>query len=392
MMNQSEFLERATAKFGSKFEFINLQDKIGEEAYIYVKCPEHGLFSIRADSFFRSNTGCPKCSNRAKHITKEEFLAELHSIFPNYRVKNENFVLESCSEKIELICDKGHIFKQDWVHLHRAKQGCPICSKEKSLQIFREKNLKLFNEHKSKYFDFLEPFVSCQTVTKARCKKCGAIFQRRTDYFFNDRKCNICEEKSFKEEMIKKFQEKYGDEYDYELPNHIKSYNTKKIKITHKYCGTIFSVTPGEHLSRNRICPKCFRKYSLGEFTIKQILEKHKIAFTYQKTFDDFKTEKGYPYRYDFFIPNVNILIEYDGRQHFEPVDFSGCADKTEVLKEFELSKKHDFLKNKYAKDHNIFLLRISYRDFSNLENIIMKTFETIGCARQKHVRRSRIR
>ena len=62
-----------------------------------------------------------------------------------------------------------------------------------------------------------------------------------------------------------------------------------------------------------------------------------------------------------FTIPELNYCIEYDGRQHFEPVfDFGGDY-------RFEKIKKHDEIKNIYCLEHNIKLLRISYKD--NIEN-----------------------
>jgi len=65
---------------------------------------------------------------------------------------------------------------------------------------------------------------------------------------------------------------------------------------------------------------------------------------------------------FDFYLPKYNTCIEYDGEQHFQPVQFGGIS-----LKEAELNlknKKHnDNIKEKFCKMKNIHLLRIKYLD-----------------------------
>jgi hypothetical protein len=60
---------------------------------------------------------------------------------------------------------------------------------------------------------------------------------------------------------------------------------------------------------------------------------------------------------FDFYLPKYNICIEYDGEQHFEPLEFFGG------IKAFDELKKRDEIKTKFCRDNNIKLIRISYRD-----------------------------
>ena len=84
---------------------------------------------------------------------------------------------------------------------------------------------------------------------------------------------------------------------------------------------------------------------------------------------------------FDFYIPKLNMVIEYDGIQHFEPVFRKGVT-KEKSVKLFEDSKIRDSIKNDYCKNNNIFLLRISYKDFDKIEEIlnqyILNTHEDI--------------
>ena len=75
-------------------------------------------------------------------------------------------------------------------------------------------------------------------------------------------------------------------------------------------------------------------------------------------------------YRYDFYLPDYNTLIEYDGEQHYIPVNF-GKWDEEELQRCFEIIQKHDQIKNEYCKNRNINLLRIPYWEKQNIETII---------------------
>jgi very-short-patch-repair endonuclease len=69
--------------------------------------------------------------------------------------------------------------------------------------------------------------------------------------------------------------------------------------------------------------------------------------------------------KFDFYLPNYNLCIEYDGRQHFEPIDFFGGE------KNFEIIKKRDKIKNEYCLNNNIHLIRIPYNEYKNINSIL---------------------
>ena len=103
-------------------------------------------------------------------------------------------------------------------------------------------------------------------------------------------------------------------------------------------------------------------KESHGEIKIRELLIKNNINFINQKTFRDFSyiDTKGKP-RYDFFLPAYNILIEYDGEQHFHRV-FSW-----ETEEEYNQRILHDKIKNEYALNNNFILIRIPYTHYNAL-------------------------
>ena len=85
--------------------------------------------------------------------------------------------------------------------------------------------------------------------------------------------------------------------------------------------------------------------------------------FKEQKTFDGCKYKRKLPF--DFYLPEHNTLIEYDGKQHFKIIEyFDGRS--------WFMKRNHrDKLKNKYCIDNNIKLIRIPYTDYNDVENIL---------------------
>lgn len=103
-------------------------------------------------------------------------------------------------------------------------------------------------------------------------------------------------------------------------------------------------------------CPQC--NGSHGERFIKLWLDDHDVKYGQQKTFDDCVDKKPLPF--DFYLPQYNCCIEYDGEQHYKPVDYFGGEEY------FKYVVKHDNIKTNYCKDNNIKLLRIPY--YANIE------------------------
>ena len=97
-------------------------------------------------------------------------------------------------------------------------------------------------------------------------------------------------------------------------------------------------------------CPKCSQKESSGELLIRGYLEANDIPFVQEKRFADCRDNKPLPF--DFFLPDRNKAIEFDGKHHYSPI-FSEEQHQQTV--------KHDAIKNEYCKQNGIELLRIPY-------------------------------
>ena len=129
--------------------------------------------------------------------------------------------------------------------------------------------------------------------------------------------------------------------------------------------GHIYDVKWNNFLNGKR-CPYC--KRSKGEEKISEILKEFNVKYIAQYTYLDCKDKRTLPF--DFYIPSLNICIEYDGEQHYKPVKFKNQSEE-EIENNYKITVKHDNIKTLYCLDHNIKLIRIPYWDFKNIENIL---------------------
>lgn len=165
---------------------------------------------------------------------------------------------------------------------------------------------------------------------------------------------------------------KYDIEY---VKEYIESINGNKLLNSEDYkgtfernlnilcsCGNIFTTSFSNYSRYNvNTCFSCSCRISTGEERIKNFLELNKIEFIQEKRFNDCRDKRSLPF--DFYLPQYNLIIEFDGKQHFEDVGYGN----------YEITKKHDEIKNQYCKDKNIDMLRIPYWEGNDIENIISK-------------------
>lgn len=87
---------------------------------------------------------------------------------------------------------------------------------------------------------------------------------------------------------------------------------------------------------------------------------------------------EGHHLRFDFYLPTYNTMIEYDGEQHYKPINFGGW-DNEELQAHFNKTQLYDQLKNNYCKENNIDLLRIPYWEKQNIKEIIYNHLQRLN-------------
>lgn len=123
-------------------------------------------------------------------------------------------------------------------------------------------------------------------------------------------------------------------------------------------------------------CKKCGREdrpLSSGEIEVKKYLEENGYNYLREHTFQDC-TDKGV-LPFDFYLPELNIAIEFDGEHHYYPVNFNGMTDE-KALENHLYVKAHDKIKNNYCKDNGINLIRIPYTERGSVGDFLCSKLE----------------
>lgn len=221
-------------------------------------------------------------------------------------------------------------------------------AKRKTNEQFKKEVFDLVGDE----YVFLDIYVNARTKIKVKHSKCGDIYKVKPhDFITCGNRCPYCKGNAKKTDAQFK-QEVYdlvGSEYTV-LGSYVNAYT--KIRVKHNQCGHIYKVKPHHFLEGER-CSYC--NNPKGEVIINKILKSLKIKYEYQKTFDDLRDSQ--PLSYDFYIPDQNILIEYQGIQHYQPIDYFGGNDR------FKTQQKHDKMKADYAKGNGYKLIAVPYTE-----------------------------
>ena len=297
----------------------------------------------------------------SKKKTNYEFIEEIKKIHGDeydYSLVEYN----GAYSIIKIICPEHGVFEQ-LARTHLFGSGCYLCKiGTKNTESFIKKAKKM---HGDRYDYSLAEYNSSYSKVKIICSVHG-IFEQSPSSHIQGRGCPTCKKENLlyyvKQREMKfydfenKAKFKFSNKYSYNEDNFTNG--SKKIDIICPKHG-VFSCTPSEHLG-GRECPKC--SSSSGENEIRAFLIKENIYFEEQKKFKDCRNIN--PLSFDFYIPEKNLLIEYQGRQHCIPIKYFG--GEKYLIEQI----KRDEIKREYCKTNNILLKEIKYTE-TNLEYII---------------------
>ena len=267
---------------------------INAHTKIDIICPEHGIFKQIPNNHLNGSE-CPICMGKQKY-SNESFIEKAQSIFGNNYDYSLVDYLHSRS-KVKIICPEHGIFSIAPSNHINLLQGCPTCG------IIKSRNSHLYETSE---------FISLANKV-------------------------------------------HKNKYDYSKSVYLKS--KEKIIIICSEHGE-FKQTPNSHLNGNG-CPQCGQT-NLSENKLYEFI---KISFPdikieRQKTFDWLNNKKTSPQFLDFYLPDYNIAIEYQGGQHFRPVaKFGGVIG-------LELTKERDLRKEFFCRINGIKIFYFSYENF----------------------------
>ena len=340
-MTKQIFLEKARKKHGYKYNYINLPNIVMQTDYIELEY-ENRLYKQRVVKHLKGNCPEKKTYNKDNSL----FIETSKKIWGDkYDYSLTEYI--NARTKVKIIHD-GIIYQQlPNSHLKYPVEG--YLDNDVFLQ-------KAYKKWGNKYDYSLVNFKTANTKIKIILD--GVIYEQTAHNHLK-----YGPERLNKKKTNNQFIEESNRIHDFLFDYTKTIYKTdrEKVKITCKLHGD-FTQLPNSHL-RGRGCPSCSE--SKGEKSIAKFLNKFKINFDRQKKFKDCKNIHELPF--DFYIPSLRMIIEFDGKQHYEPMDFFGGE------KAFERLKLNDKIKNDYCEDNYINLIRIKYTNIENIENILKK-------------------
>lgn len=278
--------------------------------------------------------------------------------------------------KLEIRCSCREIYCVDYNTFRKGQTRCKKC-------------YWIENEHHNKYtYEYIKKYIEENSDSKLLSKEykngstklsiqCGICKDEFKKSFYDIRRSQsyICP-KCSKEIVDEKFRFSVED-----MNNYLDSINSRftivekcdsyknqydDVIARHIDCNKTFKVPYKTLALDSKVCPHCEVNMSKGVVVITRVLTDLNIKFETEFKFDDCKNERRLPF--DFYLKDYNMCIEFDGEQHFKPIEKFGGKEK------FNIQVKNDNIKNDYCKSNNIKLLRIRFDEVNQIEEIIKKS------------------
>lgn len=350
-MNTKDFIEKAKKIHGDKYDYSKVE-YVDNNTKICIICPIHGEFFVTPHNHLRGRI-CQKCyfeSRKTDVLTFIEKAKKIHGDKYDYsKVEYVNSNTDVC-----IICPIHGEFLQTPSN-HLRGHECPFCNhrKKSNTNDFIEKANKI---HNNRYDYSKVNYTRSDEKICIVCPEHGEFYQRPNNHL-NGQGCPICsinsnskKRKDTKNQFIEKAKKIHGDKYDYSKVE----YNGSKqeVCIICKEHGEFWQ-KPSKHLI-GQGCPIC--NDSRLEEETRILLKNNNINFEYQKR-TDWLGKKSL----DFYLPEYNIAIECQGKQHFIPIDFFGGEKK---LLETKLRDKE---KSLLCKNNGVYLIYYNYNENINI-------------------------
>ncbi|MDP2692708.1 MAG: zinc-ribbon domain-containing protein [bacterium] len=363
-----QFIAQAKEVHGETYDY-SLVKYINSEHKVEIICKEHGVFKQLPHGHL-AGRGCRRCGDfkNKKRYTTEQFISKLKEILGN---EYDYSVTKFCGwrEKIKIKCNKHDTFEQTPEKIFTFKRGCKECKRDKTLSTksLFIKNPELSQEwHPTKNEGLTPKDVTYYHGEKVwwLCNKGhewpATVWSRNRP---NGNKCPYCSNMivysgnclfNSNPELSKEW---HPTKNGILTPCDVSPHSNKKVwwlcEKGHSFKSSISNRNVNNNNEDGSRCSVCSE--SKGERMIVKILLNNNIKYERQQKFDGCVNK--ILLRFDFYLPNINICIEYDGELHFEAKDFFGGIKR---LKEIQ---KNDGIKNEFCLKNNIPLLRISYKE-----------------------------
>ena len=267
---------------------------------------------------------------------------------------------------IRYICSCGHESKITYGNFSVGKR-CMRCRGQKSAAAFKLSHIDVDAYFTKNNCQLLDVYVNNRTPMRYVCC-CGRKARISFDNFQKGKRCRRCGVQ--KRTGLSKFTHeevaKYFSDHGCKLLDHYT--NTRTLVNYICACGHE-SQTTYNRFKLGKRCKHC--RQSIGEQMIEHHLKSAGCKFTREYKHPTCKNMRSLSFDFAVETSQGLMLIEYQGRQHYEPVNFG--SKKYDYLHEFRETQKRDNVKRKWCQHNCIQLLEIPYYEFKNIEQILGK-------------------
>lgn len=350
-----EFVEEANRVHNGKYTYEHTVYK-NSNSKVIVTCPIHGDFEVAPSHHIHSKSGCRKCCGNYQMNT-EDFIERAKDVHGDkYDYSKSEYINKNT--KVCIICPEHGEFWQK-AEDHYSGHGCRKCydqwftaNQTFPVEVFLEKAKEKFGD---KYTYDLSKYETLNSKIKVTCPEHGT-YEQTARIHLETEGCPRCGRLKANKtnsltqtEFLIKCKNVHGEKYDYSKALYT---GTKdKIIVVCKEHGE-FSIKAANHL-QGQGCPKCILKSQT------KLLEKLEKVFPEEMFQWEYRSEWLGKQRIDICLEKYCIGIEYDGQQHYIPIDYFGG----EVA--FREQIESDALKNQKCKENGFTLFRLKY-DYSN--------------------------
>lgn len=351
-----DFIQRSREIHGDKYDYSLVEYK-NSCRKIAITCRLHGVFYQTPHGHLQG-WGCAKCGRSGQLVTKEMFIERANEVHGNaYDYSNVSY--SSLKDRVKIICMIHGEFTQTATD-HLRGNGCRKCNTPKGPRKTTEQWIeKAKKRHGDKYSYERSVYTGSSGLVTITCKSHGD-FQQIASYHISGNGCKECmldAKRSDASRFIEKAIAIHGDIYDYSKVEYERAHQSVLI-----ICPTHgeFSQTPNHHM-KGKGCPACSNSH--GERMIRVFLESHSIDYVAQWTTSECRSVL--PLKFDFYIPSMNVLIEFDGQQHTMPCEMFGGEEALKGVIE------RDRIKDGYAAKSGKRLIRIPYTKMKRIDSIL---------------------
>lgn len=353
--------------------------------FICDRHPDLGVQLTTMTGINQGHTCCPKCryDKTSKSQTQKTSIDSIKKEFANRNLTLLSKDYVSCKAPLKYVCNKHPNDGEQQITYDAFKNNtkfcCNSCAKEHISNLKMTPTDEIIKIVESHGFEFVNVIKEGRrTFVEYVCPnhRDKGTQIKSLSHIKRGEKCIYCAgvAKFTQDEFIEKVQQNDKNIQILSEYNGNKSY----INCRCKECGYTWE-TQAFNLMYGGKCPNCAG--SKGEMKIRDSLDKKGIKYKREFVFDDLFGDCGKPLRFDFAVfdktNTIICLIEFDGIQHYQPINFWGNKYSYTQLR-FRTLQRYDKRKDDYCNKHNIKLIRIPYWEIDKVEDILNKELEVI--------------